>query len=127
MEFPFVKDARPCQCVEALGVRRTPEVVVLDESRHVRYHLHRRPVPSKPASRDADLLANDLKEALDAVVAGREGRHWQKRRWTATSYAARDAQAEAVPTYVESVGPILRFGDVSEGDHHRPTRRSRLR
>ena len=36
VEFPFVKDA-PCKCVAALGVRRTPEVVVLDADRRLHY------------------------------------------------------------------------------------------
>src|SRR6266851_5959383 len=36
MEFPFVKDT-DYSCADALGVKRTPEVVVLDEQRHIRY------------------------------------------------------------------------------------------
>ena len=36
MEFPFVKDADG-SCVASLGVRRTPEVVVLDAERRLRY------------------------------------------------------------------------------------------
>src|SRR5207249_3487972 len=34
--FPFVKDF-DAQCVSALGVTRTPEVVVLDDDRRLRY------------------------------------------------------------------------------------------
>src|SRR6516225_3999098 len=36
MEFPFVKDA-DFSCVDALGVKRTPEVAVLDAERRIRY------------------------------------------------------------------------------------------
>jgi hypothetical protein len=70
VEFPFVKDAGGA-CARALGVRRTPEVAVLDGERRLRYRgrvddMHRlggtRATPSR----------RDLKEALDAVLAGRE-------------------------------------------------------
>src|SRR5262252_893624 len=70
MEFPFVKDFDSA-CAKALGVKRTPEAVVLDRGRRLRYRGRiddqyrlggARPAPSR----------HDLKEALDAVLAGRE-------------------------------------------------------
>jgi thiol-disulfide isomerase/thioredoxin len=70
VDFPFVKDPGAA-CARALGVRRTPEVVVLDGQRRLRYRGRiddryrlggTRPEPTR----------RDLKEALDAVVAGRE-------------------------------------------------------
>jgi thiol-disulfide isomerase/thioredoxin len=69
-EYPFVKD-HDGRCAAALGARRTPEVVVLDGQRKLRYRgriddQYRigggRPKPTR----------HDLKEALDAVLAGKE-------------------------------------------------------
>jgi thiol-disulfide isomerase/thioredoxin len=67
--FPFVKDPGAA-CAAALGVRRTPEVVVLDAGRKVRYRGRiddqyrlggARPSPSR----------HDLQSALDEVLAGK--------------------------------------------------------
>jgi thiol-disulfide isomerase/thioredoxin len=69
VEYPFVKDHRG-QCIAALGVKRTPEVVVLDAQRKLRYRgriddKYRigggRPAPTR----------HDLKEAIDSVLAGK--------------------------------------------------------
>jgi peroxiredoxin len=69
MEFPFVKDVDG-KCSTTLGVERTPEVVVLDGERRLHYrgriddqyrHGGSLPRPTR----------QDLKEALDAVLAGR--------------------------------------------------------
>jgi len=70
VEFPFVKDADH-SCVRATGVERTPEVVVLDRARRLRYRGRiddqLRLGGTRPAaSRD------DLREALDDLLAGRE-------------------------------------------------------
>jgi thiol-disulfide isomerase/thioredoxin len=70
VEFPFVKDIGGVSA-RALGVRRTPEVVVLDGERRLRYRgriddQHRLGGARKDPTR------HDLKEALDAVLAGRE-------------------------------------------------------
>jgi peroxiredoxin len=68
-EFPFVKDFG-AECARALGVTRTPEAVVLDAGRRLRYRGRiddqyrlsgARPAPTR----------HDLREALDAVLAGR--------------------------------------------------------
>src|SRR5438309_2285193 len=70
MEFPFVKDFGGA-CARALGVRRTPEAVVLDGEKRLRYRgriddqYRLGGVRKEPTSRD-------LKDALDAVLAGRE-------------------------------------------------------
>src|SRR5262249_54266912 len=70
VEFPFVKDIDG-SCIKALGVKRTPEVVVLDRERRLRYRgriddQHRLGGARAAATRD------DLKEALAAVLVGRE-------------------------------------------------------
>jgi thiol-disulfide isomerase/thioredoxin len=68
MEFPFVKDFGGAGA-RALGVRRTPEAVVLDAKHILRYRGRiddqyrlggARPAPTR----------RDLKDALDAVLAG---------------------------------------------------------
>ena len=70
VEFPFVKDVDG-KCVAALGAERTPEVAVLDAERRLRYRGRiddqYRPGGSRPAP-----TRHDLKEALDAVLAGKE-------------------------------------------------------
>src|SRR5262245_59650135 len=68
--FPFVRDF-DARCAALLGVKRTPEVAVLDAGRKLRYRgriddQYRlgggRPSPTR----------HDLKEAIDAVLAGKE-------------------------------------------------------
>lgn len=69
IEFPFVKDADHA-CVRATGVTRTPEVVVLDRERRIRYRgriddQFRLSGTRPAAGRD------DLGAALDDLLAGR--------------------------------------------------------
>jgi hypothetical protein len=68
--FPFVKDF-DAACARALGVTRTPEAVVLDADLRLRYRGRiddqYRPGGSRPAP-----TRHDLRDALDAVLAGRE-------------------------------------------------------
>jgi thiol-disulfide isomerase/thioredoxin len=70
VEFPFVKDFGGV-CARALGVRRTPEVVILDGDKRLRYRgriddqYRLGGVRKEPTSRD-------LRDALDAVVAGKK-------------------------------------------------------
>jgi hypothetical protein len=70
MEFPFVKDIEG-GCAEALGVRRTPEVVVLDAGRRLRYRGRIDDQYRLGGSRPAP-TRRDLVEAIDAVLAGKE-------------------------------------------------------
>src|SRR5262249_10980562 len=70
VEFPFVKDFDH-DCVQALGVQRTPEVVVLDAKRVLRYR-GRIDDQYRLGGVRASATRHDLKEALDAVLAGRE-------------------------------------------------------
>src|SRR6266540_6218002 len=70
MEFPFVKDFGG-HCARALGVHRTPETVVLDAEKRLRYRgriddqYRLGGVRKEPAS-------HELKDALEAVLAGRK-------------------------------------------------------
>jgi thiol-disulfide isomerase/thioredoxin len=68
--FPFVKDADGT-CVRALGVRRTPEAVVLDAARRLRYR-GRIDDQYRLGGTRAEPTRHDLREALDAVLAGRD-------------------------------------------------------
>ncbi len=70
VEFPFVKDFGGL-CARTLGVRRTPEAVVLDGEKRLRYRgriddqYRLTGVRKEPTSRD-------LQAALDAVLSGRK-------------------------------------------------------
>ncbi|MBY0512435.1 MAG: redoxin family protein [Gemmataceae bacterium] len=68
MEFPFVKDFDG-GCATALGVRRTPEAVVLDADRTIRYRGRVNDQYRLGGTRPAP-TTNELRDALDAVLAG---------------------------------------------------------
>ncbi|HMF11401.1 MAG TPA: redoxin family protein [Gemmataceae bacterium] len=70
MEFPFVKDT-DFSCAEALGVKRTPEVAVLDGERRLRYRGRIDDQHRLGGSRAAP-TQQPLKDALDAILAGKE-------------------------------------------------------
>jgi thiol-disulfide isomerase/thioredoxin len=70
VEFPVVKD-RGARCARALGVERTPEVVVLDGQRKLRYR-GRIDDQYRLGGARAKPTRHDLKEAIDAVLAGKE-------------------------------------------------------
>ncbi len=70
MEFPFVKDVDG-RCAETLGVRRTPEVAVLDAGRRLRYR-GRVDDQYRLGGARAEPTRRDLALALDAVLAGKD-------------------------------------------------------
>jgi thiol-disulfide isomerase/thioredoxin len=104
MEFPFVKDFDG-SCARALGVTRTPQVVVLDRDRRLSYRgriddqYRLRGVRKEPTSRD-------LKAAIDAILAGKP---------VATPETEVDGCAITFPkpreprpvTFAEHVAPLL--------------------
>jgi len=103
--FPFVKDTDG-SVVRALGVQRTPEVVILDASHRLRYRGRIddqfRPGGAKPAA-----TRDDLAKALEDLLAGRE---------LATKETPVDGCAITVPapapekstlTYARDIAPIL--------------------
>jgi thiol-disulfide isomerase/thioredoxin len=72
VDFPFVKDFDG-ECARALGANRTPQVVVLDAERKIRYrgridNQYRLGGVKPSADRE------DLKEAIEDVLAGRKVR-----------------------------------------------------
>jgi thiol-disulfide isomerase/thioredoxin len=70
MDFPFVKDF-DYSCVDALGVQRTPEVAVLDGARRLKYR-GRVDDQYRLGGTRAQPSRQDLREALDAILAGKE-------------------------------------------------------
>jgi thiol-disulfide isomerase/thioredoxin len=68
--FPVVKDTSG-SCVKALGVERTPEVVVLDAGGKLRYRGRIDDQQRLGGSRP-DVTEDSLKVALDDLLAGRE-------------------------------------------------------
>jgi hypothetical protein len=106
MEFPFVKDVAG-GCARALGVRRTPEVVVLDATRHIRYRGRiddqyrlggTRPEPTR----------RDLAEAVDAVLAGKEVAVAETPVDGCPITPAEPDGNDARVTFTDDVAPILR-------------------
>jgi hypothetical protein len=70
VEFPFVKDYDG-KVADALGVQRTPECVVLDAKRTLRYR-GRIDDQYRPGGQRVEPTHNDLVDAIDAVLAGKE-------------------------------------------------------
>jgi thiol-disulfide isomerase/thioredoxin/mono/diheme cytochrome c family protein len=70
VSFPFVKD-QDGACARALGVKRTPEAVVVDGQGRLRYR-GRIDGQYRLGGNRAAPTRRELKEAIDAVVAGRE-------------------------------------------------------
>jgi thiol-disulfide isomerase/thioredoxin len=70
VDFPFVKDVDG-SCAKSLGVQRTPEAVVLDASRKLRYR-GRIDDQQRVGGASPQVHSDDLEEALDAVLAGRD-------------------------------------------------------
>jgi hypothetical protein len=106
VEFPFVKDPDG-RCVAALGVERTPETVILDGQRRLRYRGRiddqYRPGGGRPAP-----TRNDLKEALDAVLAGREVAV-PTTPVDGCRITRAEPRADELPvTFAEHVAPVLR-------------------
>jgi thiol-disulfide isomerase/thioredoxin len=106
MEFPFVKDFGG-QVAAAVGAKRTPEVVVLDAERRLRYR-GRIDDQYRLGGTRAEPSRRDLKEALDAVLAGREV---AVKETPVDGCLITFPEQRVVPgpvTYAEHVAPILR-------------------
>jgi thiol-disulfide isomerase/thioredoxin len=69
IEFPFVKDFDGA-CARALGVSRTPEAVVLDGEKKLRYR-GRIDDQYRLGGVRKEATTHELKEAIDAVLAGK--------------------------------------------------------
>lgn len=105
IDFPFVKDFDGV-CARALGVRRTPEAVVLDGDKRLRYRGRiddqyrlggSRPEPTK----------HELRDALDAVLAGKPVAVAETEADGCAITFPQPRQPKAV-TFAEHVAPILK-------------------
>ena len=70
IDFPMVKDV-DANCVKALGVTRTPEVVVLDSERVLRYR-GRIDDQYRIGGARPTATSSDLEAAVEAVLSGKE-------------------------------------------------------
>jgi len=103
--FPFVKDTDG-SVVRALGVRRTPEVVVLDDGRRLRYRgriddQHRLGGAKPAAARE------DLALALEDLLAGRELRVRETPVDGCAITLPAPPAARSDLTYARDIAPIL--------------------
>ncbi|MBI3821574.1 MAG: redoxin family protein [Planctomycetes bacterium] len=105
VEFPFVKDFGGV-CAKTLGVRRTPEVIVLDADKRLVYRgriddqYRLGGVRKEPTS-------NDLKDALEALLAGRKVANAETEVDGCPITFAAPRKPRDV-TYAEHVAPILK-------------------
>ncbi len=105
-EFPFVKDF-DAAAARSLGVTRTPEVVVLDEGRVVRYRGRiddqYRLGGTQPAA-----TRLDLKDAIDAVLAGRDVAVPETPVDGCLITRPQRTTSPSAPTYADHIAPIVR-------------------
>jgi peroxiredoxin len=115
VEYPFLKDVG-AKAAAALGVKRTPEVVVLDAQRKLRYRgriddQYRlgggRPEPTR----------HDLKEAIDAVLAGKPAAVTETPVDGCAITRTTVPMPKTTVTFAEHVAPILKKHCV---ECHRP-------
>lgn len=115
MEFPFVKDVDG-SCVAAVGVERTPEVVILDGERRLRYRGRiddqyrlggTRPTPTR----------RDLAEALNEVLAAGTVTQTETPVDGCPIVRPQPTASTTKVTFADHVAPILRKHCV---DCHRP-------
>jgi thiol-disulfide isomerase/thioredoxin len=104
VDFPFVKDFDG-SCARALGVKRTPEAVILDADKRLCYRgriddqFRLGGVRKEPTSRD-------LKDALDAVLAGKAVKVAETEVDGCLISFPKASKPKEV-TYAEHVAPVL--------------------
>ncbi len=103
--FPFVKDVDG-SCVRAVGAGRTPEVVVLDGQRRLRYRGRiddqYRPGTARPAP-----TRHDLKEAIEDVLAERKVRVERTEVEGCLITPRQPRKFDTPITFAEHVAPLL--------------------
>jgi hypothetical protein len=93
-------------CVKALGVKRTPEVVVLDSERRIRYR-GRIDDQHRLGGARASATRHDLKEAVSEILAGREVSVKETPVDGCLITIPKGENASKSVTYAEHVAPIL--------------------
>ncbi len=104
MEFPFVKDFGG-GCARALGVRRTPEVLVLDAERRLRYR-GRIDDQYRLGGVRKEATSHDLLNAIEAVLAGRMVEKSETEVDGCPITLVKESKPREV-TFAEHVAPIL--------------------
>ena len=104
--FPFVKDFGAV-CARAVGIKRTPEVAVLD-GKHRLVYRGRIDDQYRPGTARKEPTRRDLKEALDDVLAGRVVKVPQTTVDGCLITIPERRRPDKAPTYGEQVGPLLR-------------------
>lgn len=103
--FPFVKDAEG-KILDALNVEYTPQVVILDAERTLRYRGRiddqHRPGGSLPAP-----TRQDLKQALDELLAGKQVTVPETTVDGCKITRPVIAKGDKLVTYAEHIGPLL--------------------
>src|SRR5262249_31578701 len=113
--FPFVKDFDG-RVADALGAGKTPEVVVLDGERRIRYR-GRIDDQFRPTGSLPEPTRRHLKEALDQLLAGKDVLAPETTVDGCPITKPDRTKPDRPVTYAEQVGPIL----VKHcGDCHRP-------
>lgn len=101
VQFPFVKDVDG-SCAKALGVERTPEVVILDSKRVLRYR-GRIDDQYRVGGARPEASSDDLTTALDELLAGKEIK---------TAETAVDGCLITLPATPELKKPVTFYQDV---------------
>jgi len=105
IEFPVVKDSDGT-CAKALGIERTPEVVVLDSGRRLRYRGRIDDQYRLGGSRP-DVKSDDLKRALDDLLGDREIATAETEVDGCLITLPQFRPPEESPTFHEHVAPLL--------------------
>jgi len=106
VEFPFVKDLE-FKWATALGVTRTPEVVILDAERRLRYR-GRIDDQYRLGGNRAAPTRRDLQEALDQVLEGKEVAVQETPVDGCLITRPEKRKPQAGVTYAEHIAPLLR-------------------
>lgn len=104
-DFPFVKDIN-LKCTRALGVRRTPEAVVLDAKHIIRYR-GRIDDQFRLGGERAKPTQSPLRDAIEDVLAGRAVALAETPIDGCLISEPVPAKPSATPTFAEHVGPIV--------------------
>jgi peroxiredoxin len=105
-EFPFVKDFDG-QCARALGATRTPEAVVLDAERKIRYR-GRIDDQFRLGGAKPTVERDDLKEALTDVLAGAKVRVEETPvDGCAITFPDPSVKADSSLTYAKDIAPLV--------------------
>ncbi len=105
VEFPFVKDFEGA-CARAVGARRTPEVVVLDGQRTLRYR-GRIDDQYRLGGTKAEPGRRDLKEAIADILAGREVRVKETPVDGCLITFPGERKPKVALTYAEHIAPLI--------------------